>query len=163
MSDDSPDMRYILQSRRAPAAVTDCSAGLRAGAGAAPGCTVPEHTRPLCRGAAGISPVLLQDGAAPRPRPHPCPRPLQSHCPGCPKGPMLGPRRRSSQCSCGCRAGRSRRGGHGAGQGTVGMWGVSPGEGGRRDGPALPTLRRGKAPLSPAQPRSAQPRLCFNI
>lgn len=29
MSDDSPDMRYILQSRRAPAAVTDCGAGLR--------------------------------------------------------------------------------------------------------------------------------------
>lgn len=45
MSDDSPDMRYILQSRRAPAAVTDCSAGLHAGAGAAPGCTIPEHTR----------------------------------------------------------------------------------------------------------------------
>lgn len=29
MSDDSPDMRYILRSRRAPAAVTDCGAGLR--------------------------------------------------------------------------------------------------------------------------------------
>lgn len=71
MSDDSPDMRYILQSRRAPAAVTDCSAGLRAGAGAAPGCTVPQHTRRLCRGATGISPVLLQDGQHPTLSPSP--------------------------------------------------------------------------------------------
>lgn len=82
MSDDSPDMRYILQSRRAPAAVTDCSVGLRAGAGADPGCTVPEHTRHLCCGATGILPVLLQDGPArqtlsPSPSPSPA-EPLPS-------------------------------------------------------------------------------------
>lgn len=128
MSDDSPDMRYILQSRRAPAAVTDCSAGLRAGAGAAPGCTVPEHTRHLCRGATGISPLPLQDGAAPqpcphpRPCPHPCCHPLQRHRRG--EGfPVL----------CGCGAGRRRRGGHGAGKGLAGVQDVSPGDGWARD------------------------------
>lgn len=91
MSDDSPDMRYILQSWRAPAAVTDCSVGLRAGAGAAPGCTVPKHTRHFCCRDIGILLVLLQDGAAPRPCPHPCRCTLQSHRSGCPKGPMLAP------------------------------------------------------------------------
>lgn len=33
MSDDSPDTRYRLQHRAAPAAVTDCSTGPRAGGG----------------------------------------------------------------------------------------------------------------------------------
>lgn len=57
MSDDSPDMRYILQSRRAPAAVTDCGAGLRAGAGAAPAAPAP-NTHSAC----------AMEPPAPRPR-----------------------------------------------------------------------------------------------
>lgn len=156
MSDDSPDMRYILQSRRAPAAVTDCSVGLRAGAGAAPGCTVPEHTRHLCRGATGISPVPLQDGAARRtlsPSPSPSPSPAEP-LPSLPEGADAGMKEFLVLVRLQGRAieaGRARAwGGHEPGEGTAGTWGVSPREGVQRNGPTPPTPQQRKALLSPA-------------
>lgn len=153
MSDDSPDMRYILQSRRAPAAVTDCSVGLRAGAGAAPGCTVPEHARHLCCGATGILSVLLQDGAALRTlSPSPSPSPAEP-LPSLPEGADAGVKEFLEFLVLVRLRGREME----AGRARAWARGVShPGRGCSETAPRCP-------PRSSGKPCSAQPRLRFNI